>query len=259
MKKIFVLAFIAIFVSVGLFAGAQEKPDAIKVLLITGDDVAPYHDWREIAECTRDALESCAMIKVKICADEFILESKTALDKYNVIFLTGYFSKEPKLSDLAKKNLIEFVKGGKGFVATHLASASFKEWDEFRNLCAGRVWVMGKSGHGPRGVFECNVVNKDHVITKGLSDFKIFDELYARLQGDAEMEVLVSAKSDFTGNVEPLVFVKNYGKGRVVHNALGHDFKAIKDVNNQKLLVRSCFWAANVELPQGCNMCCKMK
>ena len=249
MKKVFVFAFIAIFVSVGLFASAQDKPEAINVLLITGDDVAPYHDWRDIAESTRDVLEKCEKIKVKTCADEFILESKTALGKYDVILLAGYFSKDPKLTDLAKKNLVEFVKSGKGFVVTHLASASFKEWDEFRNLCAGRVWVMGKSGHTPRSVFECNVVNKDHAITKGLEDFKIFDELYSKLQGDADMEVLVSAKSDYSDKVEPLVFVKNYGKGRVVHNALGHDFKAIKNATNQKLLVRSCLWAANVDMP----------
>ena len=39
--------------SVGVTADAAEKPAPIKVLLIGGDDVAPYHDHHEISEKTR--------------------------------------------------------------------------------------------------------------------------------------------------------------------------------------------------------------
>ncbi|MFO7936740.1 MAG: hypothetical protein R6V06_03940, partial [Kiritimatiellia bacterium] len=51
----------------------------------------------------------------------------------------------------------------------------------------------------------------EHPITEGLEDFKIFDELYAKLQGDEEIEVLVEADSDWSGQTEPLVFVRPYG------------------------------------------------
>ena len=33
-------------------ARAADEPAKIQVLLIAGDDVAPYHDWREISEAT---------------------------------------------------------------------------------------------------------------------------------------------------------------------------------------------------------------
>ncbi len=236
-------------------AVAQEKSEPIQVLLISGDDVEPFHDWREIADSTRKVLESTGRFSVKVCEDTFILDSKAALDKYCVILLTGYNAKTPTISDQAKENLLNFVKSGKGLMVNHLASASFKEWDEFGNLC-GRKWVMGTSGHGPRAMFTANVVKKDHPITEGMTDFDIFDELYSKLQGDSDMEVLISAKSEWSGNVEPLVFVKKYGEGRVVQNAFGHDHKAIENETNKTILIRSCEWAATGKVA-ACPCCAK--
>jgi len=226
-------------ISVGAFAA--EKP--VKVLLIAGDDIAPYHDWRDISESTRDVLVESGRFDVKVCEEPMILESKTALAKYDVIVMTLFTNSDPSITDAAKENLLSFVEGGKGFVVHHLGSASFKDWDEFGKLC-GRKWVMGKSGHNPRGVFEAKIVKKDHPITKGVENFRIFDELYSKLQGDEKIEVLVSAYSDFSETEEPLIFVRPYGKGRSVHNAFGHDFKAIKNPAMKKLICQSVEWAA---------------
>ncbi|MBN2133555.1 MAG: hypothetical protein JW741_28905, partial [Sedimentisphaerales bacterium] len=43
-------------VSFSLAADGGAQPKQIEVLLIAGDDVAPYHDWREISEKTREVL-----------------------------------------------------------------------------------------------------------------------------------------------------------------------------------------------------------
>jgi type 1 glutamine amidotransferase len=200
--------------------------------------VAPYHDWREISEKTREVLAASPRFDVKVCEDPLILESNTALGKYDVILLT-MFNRGPTITGQAKENLLEFVKKGKGFYVQHLASASFSEWEEFGKLC-GRKWVIG---HGPRGVFGAKIVKK-HPITRGMKDFKIFDELYAKLQGDSNIEVLVSADSDWSNNTEPLVFTRPYGKGRCVHNAFGHDHKAILHPSMQQLIRNGVEWAA---------------
>lgn len=229
--------------SVSLVADAAEKPAPIKVLLIAGDDVAPYHDWREISEKTREVLAGCGRFDVKVCEDPLILESNAALKGYDVIVWTMFHRGTPEMTDQAKANLMNFVKGGKGFYVQHLGSASFPKWDEFGKMC-GRKWVMGTSGHNARSVFEAKVVKKDHPITQGMENFRIFDELYSKLQGDTEIEVLVSAYSDFSEKEEPLVFTTSYGKGRCVHNAFGHDFKAILNPSMQQLICRSVEWAA---------------
>jgi type 1 glutamine amidotransferase len=225
------------------FASAAEPEKKIAVLLVSGDDVGPAHDWRDISQATRDVLDDADRFDVRVCEDPAILESKKALEKYDVILLTMYNNSLPEISEAAKRNLLEFVAGGKGFVVQHLASASFKNWPEFRKLC-GRNWVMGTSGHGPRGVFTANIVDREHPITKGMKDFRVYDELYAKLQGDAEIHPLITAESDWSKKTEPLLFVLPYGKGRTVHNAFGHDHQAIKDPNVKRLIRRGVEWAA---------------
>ncbi|MFV1967203.1 MAG: ThuA domain-containing protein, partial [Pirellulaceae bacterium] len=63
-------------------------------------------------------------------------------------------------------------------------------------------------------------------------------------QGDEPINVLVSADSDWSDQTEPILFTRTYGEGRSVHNALGHDRKAIMDPNCQKLIARGVEWAA---------------
>lgn len=222
---------------------AADPPAKVQALIVTGDDVAPYHDWRENSEASREVLVESGRFDVRVCEDPKILESAGALGQYDVIVMVLYNGSLPTLTDPAKENLLNFVRGGKGFVTTHLSSAAFKEWDEYGKLC-GRKWVMGTSGHGPRGVFEAKVAQSDHPITKGLEDFRIFDELYAGLVGDGPIDVLVTADSDHTNKTEPLVFTVKYGNGRAVHDAFGHDRKAIMDPSHRVLFVRSCEWAA---------------
>jgi type 1 glutamine amidotransferase len=222
--------------------GAAEKPAKIKVLLITGDDVG-VHPWREMSETTREILVKTGKFDVKVCEDPYILESETALKAYDVIVFTIFSRRVQMLPENAQQNLLNFVKDGKGFFVQHLASASFPKWEEFGKLC-GRKWVMGTSGHSPRSVFKAKVINKQHPITAGLDDFEIDDELYSKLQGTGEINVLVEGDSDFSKKAEPLVFTLNYGKGRVVHNAFGHDRKALMTPNVQKIIARGVEWAA---------------
>ena len=212
-------------------------------LLITGDDVAPAHNWREISETTREILVDTGKFDVRVCEDPAILESATALKAYDVIAFTMFNRSLPMLSDVGKENLLSFVKQGKGFYVQHLGSASYGKWTEFGKLC-GRFWVMGTSGHGPRSVFNCQIADPEHPITKGLKDFEIFDELYAKLQGDEDIQVLVKADSDWSKKTEPIVFVRNYGEGRSVHNALGHDREALMNPTCRTLIARGVEWAA---------------
>ncbi len=221
---------------------AADQSKKIKVLLVTGDDVQ-VHPWHEVSQAVRETLVSSGRFDVFVCDDAGVLDSAATLQRYDLVFLHMYNQNVPTLSDSAKENLTSFVKNGKGLVISHLTSASFKEWKEFTKLC-GRYWVMGKSGHGPRSVFKVNIANKEHPITQGLADFEADDELYAKLEGDAPITVLVSADSDWSKKTEPLAFIVDYGQGRVFHETFGHDGKALQNASVQKLIQRGCEWAA---------------
>ena len=239
MRKIALLVASLGLLLVGSDLQAAAK---IKVLLITGDDVTPAHNWKDMSGATREVLEATGRFEVKVSETLDPLSSKTELDNYDVIFLTRY-NRKGTLSDEAKDNLLTFVKNGKGLAVSHLASASFPEWQEFRKL-VGRYWVMGKSGHGPRSVFRVTIAQKDNAIVKEMADFETDDELYAKLEGDAPIQTLATADSDFSKKTEPLVFTLEYGKGRVFHEAFGHDGKAVKTPSVAKIIARGCEWAA---------------
>lgn len=222
---------------------AADAPAKTRVLLITGDDVSPAHDWLSCATATREVLQASSQFSVDVVGGAEVLAKADNLKNVDVIYFLMFNAKTPTLSEAGRENLLGFVKGGKGFVVTHLASASFKDWAEFGKLC-GRYWVMGTSGHGPRSVFKAKVVDAASPITKGVKDFDQDDELYAKLQGDTPIHVLMEAESDWSKKVEPLAFTLSYGQGRVFHHTFGHDPKALNTPEVKSLIVQGTAWAA---------------
>ena len=242
-----VLAAVLAFFGAALPAGAEDAAK-IKTLLITGDDVKP-HPWQETSKASKDLLVASGKFDVTVVEDlakiNELLEKKDDLGKFDLIVYMRYNTKKEagEPTDAGKANLLDFVKGGKGFTVCHLSSASFNKWEEWNKLC-GRYWIMGKSGHGPRSVFKSKIADKEHCITKGAEEFEIDDELYAKLCGEEKIHVLVEADSDWSKKTEPLLFTLEYGKGRVFHDAYGHDGKAVNTPGHAKLFVRGCEWAA---------------
>jgi len=246
MRRLAYLSTIVLAISLGYWVNpvaATEAPAKIRVLLITGDDLTPDRDWLSCAVATREVLLEARDFEVSVVGSATVLEIESNLDKIDVIYFSMYNARTPTISDRAKENLLQFVRGGKGLVVSHFASASFPEWDEFKRLC-GRAWVMGVSGHGPRSVFKAKIADRDNPITHGLSNFQQDDKLYANLQGDTPIRVLVTADSEWSGATEPLAFVLPYGQGRVFHHTFGHDAKAITNPTVKTLIVRGTAWAA---------------
>jgi type 1 glutamine amidotransferase len=149
----------------------------------------------------------------------------------------------PGITQKARENLLNFVKGGKGLVSFHFSCRAWEDWPEYRNLI-GRIWTTG-SGHGPRGKFTSKVLKPDHPITAGLpAEFEADDELYSKLVGDAPIEVLVEAYSNWSKKVEPLAWTLTYGQGRVFNIVYGHDARACRNPHFARMLRQGTEWVA---------------
>ncbi len=233
---------VCLAMTLGNAAVGGEK---IKTLIVTGFDVGS-HQWEASTKLMQSILEETGRFDVSISTDKNVFASPS-LGDYQVVVLNYGFWKEDAPTNEAKAGLLRYVTGGGNVVAQHFACSAFQEWDAYADLL-GRVWKKGIGGHGPYGQFAVTIKDTEHPITKGLKDFKTEDELYARLSGDAEIEVLVTAYSDWSKKVEPLVFVKSYGKGRVVHNVLGHGLDSKQNPSYQRLLCRGVEWAATGEV-----------
>ncbi len=231
-----------LFVCACAFAGDVRAADTkIKALIVTGFDVKS-HKWEESSRTVHAILEESGRFDVTVSADKEVFASLDVKD-YQVVVLSYGFWDEAEPSEQAKSGLLNYVKNGGGIVALHFACSAFQDWEEY-GVLLGRVWKKGVGGHGPYGEFGVTVKDPSHPITKELDDFKTEDELYAKLTGDQEIEVLASAYSDWSKQVEPIVFVKQYGKGRVVQNVLGHDMDSKRNESYQRLLINGVEWAA---------------
>src|ERR1035438_1776067 len=89
---------------------AAEQAGKIKVLLVTGDDVSPAHNWREVSQALRETLVADGKFEVKICEDAGVLDSAATLARYDLVFFNMYNAKTPTLSPEAKANLAKFER-----------------------------------------------------------------------------------------------------------------------------------------------------
>ena len=236
-NRLLLCGFLAIPCANRYSAGAEK----VKVLIVSGFDV-PAHQWEESAKLNQSILQRSDRFDVTISTDKEIFASPK-LNDYHVLVLNYGFWNEPDPSEAAKAGLLKYVKEGGNVVALHFACSSFQDWKEYGDML-GRVWVKGVGGHGPFGEFSVKIKDTKHPITKDLKDFKTADELYAKLSGDAEIQVLATADSDWSGKTEPIVFTRAYGKGRVLQNVLGHGLDSKQNPAYQQLLRRCVEWAA---------------
>lgn len=228
----------------------------IKTLLLSG---ANNHDWARSTPYVRDLLEASGRFAVTVTEDpSAVLEDAAGLAQYQLLF-SDYNG--PEWSAAAQANFTTAVRGGTGLVILHAADNAFTGWTEYEQM-VGLLWREG-TGHGDFHEFVVKIVDPEHPITRGLSDFRQWDELYHKLVHlhDVPYHVLATAYSApemrGTGNAEPMMVVTQYGAGRVFHMVLGHiwpgdpngeykgaSFIAFDNPPFQQALLRGCEWAA---------------
>ena len=189
--------------------------------------------------------------KISVFADGRDWPVNKNLNYFDGIFFFGM--REIELTDQQKSDLLSFVHDdGKGFVAAHTADTAFLSWPEFGKMLGARY-----DGH-PWNLIEAPIIVEDpgFPATKQFPPvFTLRDEMYqAKEFSRDEIRVLLrldTSKVDMkhpgvnrTDNDYPQAWVKKYGKGRVFHEAFGHDGKALSNPVVQKLIQRGCEWAA---------------
>lgn len=178
--------------------------------------------------------------------------------------------------------LIDYVRGGGGFVVIHAANNAFGDWPEYnemiglggwggRNEKSGPYVFLDDSGktvrdtkpgpgghHGAQHEFSVVIRDTEHPITKGMPRewLHVKDELYDFLRGPGDkMQILATAYADKkhggSGRHEPMIFTISFGKGRVFHTPMGHGDYSQECVGFISTFQRGTQWAATgkVTLP----------
>lgn len=170
----------------------------------------------------------------------------------NVDVLIFATTGELPFDDNQKQALLDFVKGGKGFVGIHNAADTCYQWAEYGEMIggyfAGHPWTQ-----------EVNVIVEDtnHPATRMLGNsFRVFDEIYTFRNWDRnKTHVLMRLDNNSVdlskGNRQDqdyaLGWCHNYGNGRVIYTALGHPDELWHQEWFQKHITGCIKWAARLE------------
>lgn len=243
-----------------------------KVLIVDGQN---NHNWQATTPVLKKLLEETGLFAVDVATTPPKGGDMSAFRPnfagYRVV-VSNYNGEDwPKETQAAFE---KFVRDGGGLVVYHAANNPFPEWKAFNEMIVLGGWgnrtpqsgpylrmregktvredKPGPSGHhGKRHPYLMMTRDKKHPVMAGLPEKwrHATDELYDSMRGPAvEVTVLATAYSDpamgGTGEDEPLILTRSYGKGRVFHTMLGHDLDSVSCVGFVATFQRGTEWAA---------------
>ena len=168
-----------------------------------------------------------------------------SLANVDAIFFLGH--RDVPIDDEQKKELLAFVRDdGKGIVAAHTGLTAFESWPEFGELLGGRY-----DGHPWHQ--QGTVINEggDFPATRHFpATFTINDEFYQAKNFSPNARVLLRLDvskmpphAELRNQGFPLVWVKNYGKGRVMYSSFGHDASIYDNRDVAQMFLEGIKWA----------------
>ena len=199
-------------------AGADGK---LSALIVDGQN---NHNWKATTPVLKAALEASGRFEVTVATapptQQGMADFKPDFAKHQVVvsnYNGGRWSRE------TSQALLDYVRGGGGFVVVHAANNAFGDWPEYNELIGLGGWggrneksgpyvyfkddrevrdatTQGSGGsHGQQHEFLVTLRDPEHPIVKGMprSWLHAKDELYDRLRGPARnMKVLATSYSD---------------------------------------------------------------
>lgn len=281
MKKLFGAGWLVTVTLAAVLPLAAAPP--IRVMLLDGEQGGPYHAWQETSPVLKQMLDETKLFQVDVVtappAGADFSQFKPDFGKYKVI-VANYDVPDERWPEELKASFEKYMQNGGGLVAFHAADNAFPKWKAYNQMIgiggwrgrdekSGPLWYFkdgklvsddspGRAGsHGARLAFKIVNRNTTHPITKGLPAewMHVPDELYATLRGPGEnMTVLSTAfsvKSNRgTDRDEPILMALNFGKGRIFHTVLGHDWAALNSVGFIATFQRGTEWAATGKVRQ---------
>jgi type 1 glutamine amidotransferase len=152
------------------------------------------------------------------------------------------------LSDSQENHLLAAVEAGTGIAAWHGAAAAFRSSLRY-HLMLGGDFLAHPAGEGYPQPYNVSVVDREHEVTQGVSDFPVASEQYY-MGVDPNNRVL--AETTFTGEhfawfdglKSPVAWVRQWGKGRVFYHSIGHATQDLAGDDVRRLTKQGIAWAA---------------
>jgi type 1 glutamine amidotransferase len=203
------------------------------------------HQPREVAEILRRVLsEENFEVEVSDTLDALIDRHKLmSMSLFVPVWTMGKISKEQA------QPVFEAVQSGVGIAGCHGGMCdSFRENTEWQFMTGGQ-WVAHPGNDGTK--YQVKIGPAKSRITDGIKDFDVSSEQYY-MHVDPAVKVLATTRFPVAegphapnGPVDmPVVWTKQYGKGRVFYDSLGHQANVVAMEPNLTIMRRGFLWAA---------------
>lgn len=149
----------------------------------------------------------------------------------------GHDAKPARWMQPHQEEAIEnFVLEGGSFLVLHNSAWNYP-WDgPYRRTVAGYY-----QDHPPYKKFSVKVVNTEHPIMQGVTDYEIEDEQHFIWFDPDRVTLLTTSRGD-DGRESAAGFCHEYGKGRVAYLGHGHRLVVLEQPPAQKLMTNAVNW-----------------
>ena len=169
-----------------------------------------------------------------------------------IVFFT---TSDLDMDDSQKTDLLAFVnQQGKGFLGIHSATDTFHHWPAYGEMLGGYF------DEHPWMTFDAPLIVEDpqfpgmqylpktFVLRDEIYQIKDFsrDNVRVLLRLDADKVDLKNLKVHRTDKDFPVIWARNYGKGRVLYNGLGHVEAVWDRPDFQKMITAQVEWVLRV-------------
>ena len=145
----------------------------------------------------------------------------------------------PELIEAVRTGIEDHLSSGGALLGVHSSATSLTTMSRWPAILGGS-WLRGRSMHPRQSEATIMLAAGQHPITKGLTDFVIFDERYSYLQTQRDITVLY--EHSYNQLRHPLVWARQTDRFRVVYDGLGHDTASYNCAGHIQLLRRSVLW-----------------
>ena len=233
------LVFLVLSVTISI---ADSPANPIRILVITGGHDYKVEEFNQMLASLSDNI-IYQIAELPSAYEMFLPENRS---KYDVLV---FYHMWQTITEEQATVLADCIRQGKPLVVLHHSICAFDDWPEYINIIGGKYFhkpttVKGKEYPACSYVhdlhFKVRIVNPENPVTKGLTDFEIFDETYKGFYVEEGTTPLLT--TDEPTSTPVIGWSKMYGKSRVVTLQSGHDAPTFENPDYRKLLRQAIEW-----------------
>jgi len=161
--------------------------------------------------------------------------------KYDMLI---FYDMIQPVSEEAKAGYTGLTKAGIPLLFLHHSLASYQNWPEFEKLLGGKYVLKGPgipenqlSTYKHDVWVDMEVTDPKHPATKGLGNFRLFDEVYGNYKvGESSKPLL---RTTHSGSTPVIAWENKYNSSTIIYLQPGHDKNSFNSPVFRKLLIQS--------------------